>query len=128
MDPVYDYAATNLAALPDLHGTFDVVFDTNGTLPVRTAMRMLTKTGVFLDINASPAKFLHAALARRHKIFFCKPATQILTDAARGAADGSIRMTVGETVPLEAAAGLITELEKGRKIGGKGLILPDQAR
>jgi len=36
-------------------------------------------------------------------------------------------MPVGETVPLEAATGLITELEKGRKIGGKGLILPDQA-
>jgi hypothetical protein len=35
-------------------------------------------------------------------------------------------MPVGETVPLDAAAGLITELEKGRRIGGKGLILMDQ--
>ena len=126
VDPVYDYAATSPADLPDLRGAFDVVFDTNGTLAVRAAMRMLTKTGVFLDINASPAKFLHAALARRHKIFFCKPATQILTAVARAAADGGIRMTVGETVPVEAATGLITELEKGRKIGGKGLILLDQ--
>ena len=127
VDPVYHYAATSPADLPDLHGAFDVVFDTNGTLPVRAAMRMLTRTGVFLDINASPAKFLHATLARRHKIFFCKPATQILTDVARAAVAGGICMPVGETVPLEAATGLITELEKGRKIGGKGLILPDQA-
>jgi NADPH:quinone reductase-like Zn-dependent oxidoreductase len=126
VDPVYDYAATSPADLPDLRGAFDVVFDTNGTLPVGAAMRMLTKTGVFLDINASPAKFLHAALARRHKIFFCTPATQILTDVARAAAGGGLRMAVGETVPLEAATGLITELEKGRKIGGKGLILLDQ--
>jgi NADPH:quinone reductase-like Zn-dependent oxidoreductase len=126
VDPVYDYAATSPADLPDLRGAFDVVFDTNGTLAVRAAMRMLTKTGVFLDINASPAKFVHAALARRHKIFFCKPATQILTDVVRAAADGGIRMAVGETVPVEAATGLITELEKGRKIGGKGLILLDQ--
>jgi len=126
-DPVYDYAATSPADLADLRGAFDVVFDTNGTLPVGAAMRMLTKTGVFLDINATPAKFLHAALARRHKIFFCEPATQILTDVACAAAGGGIRMAVGETVPLEAATGLITELEKGRKIGGKGLILPDQA-
>jgi NADPH:quinone reductase-like Zn-dependent oxidoreductase len=126
VDPVYDYAATSPADLPDLRGAFDVVFDTNGTLPVGAAMRMLTKTGVFLDINASPAKFLHAALARRHKIFVCTPATQILTDVARAAAGGGLRMAVGETVPLEAATGLITELEKGRKIGGKGLILLDQ--
>src|SRR5262249_40472794 len=70
VDPVYDYAATSPADLADLRGAFDVVFDTNGTLPVGAAMRMLTKTGVFLDINATPAKFLHAALARRHKIFF----------------------------------------------------------
>lgn len=123
VDPVYDYAATSPAELPDLHGAFDVVYDTNGTLPVRTAMRMLTKTGVFLDINASPAKFLHSAFVRRHKIFFCAPATQTLTDAARAAVTGSIRMPVGETAPLEAATSLITELEKGRKIGGKGLIL-----
>jgi NADPH:quinone reductase-like Zn-dependent oxidoreductase len=102
------------------------VYDTSGTLPVRAAMRMLTKTGVFLDINATPARFIHAALSRRHKIFFCTPTTQTLTDAARAAADGSIRMPVGETVPLKAAAGLIAELEKGRKIGGKGLILMDQ--
>lgn len=126
VDPVYDYAATSPADLTDLHGAFDVVYDTSGTLPVRAAMRMLTKTGVFLDINATPARFIHAALSRRHKIFFCTPTTQTLTDAARAAADGSIRMPVGETVPLEAAAGLITELEKGRKIGGKGLILMDQ--
>jgi NADPH:quinone reductase-like Zn-dependent oxidoreductase len=126
VDPVYDYAASSPAELPDLHGAFDVVYDTNGTLPIRAAMRMLTKTGVFLDINATPAKFLHAALARRHKIFFCTPAPQILTDAAHAAVAGSIRMPVGETVPLDAAADLITELEKGRRIGGKGLILMDQ--
>ena len=35
-------------------------------------------------------------------------------------------MPVGETAPLSAATGLITELEKGRKIGGEGLIVMDE--
>ncbi|MFI6792042.1 hypothetical protein ACIBG4_32405 [Nonomuraea sp. NPDC050383] len=91
-----------------------------GALSVKTAMRMLNNTGVFLDINATPAKFLHAAFNRRHKIFNCAPTTQILTEVARAAVDGSLRMLIGETVPLDSAIDLITDLEKGRKIGDRG--------
>lgn len=126
VDPVYDYTGIDPGELAQLQaGAFDVVFDAAGTLPIKTAMRMLTRTGVFLDINATPAKFLHAAVNRRHKIFFCSPTTQILTDAAAAAVAGHLRLPIGETVPLETAIGLITDLEKGRRIGGKGLILVD---
>ncbi|MFG1687504.1 NAD(P)-dependent alcohol dehydrogenase [Nonomuraea sp. NPDC049269] len=117
---VYDYATFDLS---ELRGIFDVVYDTSGTLPVKTAMRMLNTAGVFLDINATPAKFLHAAFNRRHKIFNCSPTTPILTEVARAAVDGSLCMLIGETVTLDSAIDLITDLEKGRKIGGKGLIL-----
>ncbi|MEV0407624.1 NAD(P)-dependent alcohol dehydrogenase [Actinoallomurus sp. NPDC050550] len=119
---VYDYATSDLSGL---RGVFDVVYDTSGALPVKTAMRMLNTTGVFLDINATPAKFLHSAFNRRHKIFNCTPTTQTLTEVARAAVDGSLRMPIGETVTLDSAIDLITDLEKGRKIGGKGLILID---
>lgn len=122
---IYDYATCDLSELPDLRGVFDVVYDTSGTLPVKTAMRMLNTAGVFLDINATPAKFPHAAFHRRHKIFNCSPTTQILTEVARAAVDGSLCMLIGETVTLDSAIDLITDLEKGRKIGGKGLILMD---
>ncbi|MFC9688777.1 NAD(P)-dependent alcohol dehydrogenase [Kribbella sp. NPDC056951] len=129
VEPVYDYTGLGAAELAQLQaGAFDVVFDTSGTLPVRTAMRMLRKSGVFLDINATPAKFLHAAVnRRRHKIFFCTPTTQILTEAADAAVAGDLGMRAGETVLLGAAIGLIADLEKGRKIPGKGLILVDPA-
>jgi NADPH:quinone reductase-like Zn-dependent oxidoreductase len=125
VDPVYDYTSIHPEELAHLQaGAFDVVFDTAGTLPVKVAMQMLTRTGVFLDINATPAKFLHSALhRRRHKIFFCTPTTQILSDAGAAAVAGHLRMPAGETVSLETAIGLITDLEKGRKIPGKGLIL-----
>jgi len=126
IDPVYDYTSIGPDKLAQLQaGAFDVVFDTAGTLPIKTAMRMLTKTGVFLDINATPAKLLHATVNRRHTIFFCSPTTQILTDAAAAEVAGHLRLPVGDAVPLETAIGLITDLEKGRKIGGKGLILVD---
>ncbi|MFE2972387.1 NAD(P)-dependent alcohol dehydrogenase [Streptomyces sp. NPDC059340] len=123
VDRAYDYTNTAPADQAEFQGAFDVVYDTNGSLPVRTAMRMLNKTGVYLDINATPAKFAHAALARRHKIFFCEPDTHTLTDAASRGAAGDIRMSIGESVPLATATALITDLEKGRKINGKGLIL-----
>jgi NADPH:quinone reductase-like Zn-dependent oxidoreductase len=123
VEPVFDYARTGLEQNDDLRGAFDVVFDASGSLPVQTAMRLLKKYGVFLDINATPAKFFRAALIRRHKIFFCKPTTQILTDAARAAVGGHVCMSIGERVPLESAIDLITSLETGRKISGKGLVV-----
>lgn len=122
VDMVYDYTTRDLSDLAELGGSFDVVFDTCGTLAVKTATRMLNTTGVFLDINATPAKFLHSALHRRHKIFNCTPTTQVLTDVARAAVDGTLRMPIGETATLDSAIDLLTDLEKGRKIGGKGLI------
>jgi NADPH:quinone reductase-like Zn-dependent oxidoreductase len=126
VDRVYDYTAADPSDQAELQGVFDVVYDTNGLVPVKAAMRLLNKTGVYLDINATPAKFAHAAFVRRHKIFFCKPDTRTLTEAATRAAAGDIRMSIGETVPLESAAALIADLEKGRKINGKGLILMAQ--
>ncbi|MFC0438102.1 NAD(P)-dependent alcohol dehydrogenase [Kutzneria buriramensis] len=122
---VYDYATTDFS---ELRGVFDVVYDTSGALPVKTAMGMLNATGVFLDINATAAKFLHSVFNRRHKIFFCSATTQILTEVARAAVDGSLRVQIGEIVTLDSAIGLITDLEKGRKIGGKAIIRLDGTR
>jgi NADPH:quinone reductase-like Zn-dependent oxidoreductase len=54
VNPVYDYTSIGPSELAQLQaGAFDVVYDTSGTLPVKTAMRMLNKSGVFLDINAT---------------------------------------------------------------------------
>jgi NADPH:quinone reductase-like Zn-dependent oxidoreductase len=100
VDAVYDYATVNGSELPGLRGGFDVVFATSGALPVKTAMQMPNKTGAFLDINATSAKFLHCALVRRHKVFNCAPTTQILTDVAHAAVNGELRMSIGETMPF----------------------------
>ncbi|NWL31966.1 NAD(P)-dependent alcohol dehydrogenase [Paenarthrobacter nitroguajacolicus] len=122
VDPVFDYTQNDLSRQPDLRGMFDVVFDTSGFLPTNIAMKMLNKSGTFLDINATPAKFFHSALFRRHRIFFCTPTTQILTAAAKAAADGHIQPSIGETIPFSSAVDFIAGLENGRKIAGKGLI------
>ncbi|MFF4397224.1 hypothetical protein [Streptomyces sp. NPDC001480] len=46
IDRVYDYTTTDPADQAELQGTFDVVHDTSGSLPVRTAVRPLNKTGL----------------------------------------------------------------------------------
>lgn len=116
---VNDYATYDPALSA---GAYDVVYDTAGTLPVKTAMQMLTKHGTFLDINATPRKFLHSALVRRHKIFFCTPTTELLTHVAKAATDGSLTASIGTTTDLDGAIGIIGQLENGLKISGKALI------
>jgi NADPH:quinone reductase-like Zn-dependent oxidoreductase len=117
--PIYDYRQTDLTTVDD---RFDVVYDTAGTMPVSAGLRLLEGNGVLLDIHATPGKFLRAFLNRKLKLFFCTPRPAILDGIAAAAADGKLRMTIGETVPLTEGIGLIADLEKGREINGKGLI------
>jgi NADPH:quinone reductase-like Zn-dependent oxidoreductase len=117
--PIYDHRQTDLATIDD---RFDVVYDTAGTMPVSSGLRLLEGNGVLLDIHATPGKFLRAFLNRKLKLFFCTPRPEILDGITAAAADGKLRMTIGETVPLTESIRLIADLEKGRKINGKGLI------
>lgn len=117
--PIHDYRQTDLAAID---GRFDVVYDTAGTLPVGTGLRLLKHNGVLLDIHATPGKFFRAFLNRKLKLFFCTPRPEILDGIASAAVNGKMRMTIGKTVPLGEGIRLIADLETGRKINGKGLI------
>lgn len=117
--PVYDYRQTDLATIG---GRFDVVYDAAGTMPVSAGLRLLEGNGALLDIHATPGKFFRAFLNRKLKLFFCTPRAETLDGLAAAAVNGKMHMTIGETVLLTESIGLITDLEKGRKIGGKGLI------
>ena len=119
VDPVYDYASIDLPAIGE---RFDIVYDTAGGLLATYGLQLLRGRGLFLDINASPGKFLRALLNRRLKLLICKPNPEILDGVARLAANGSIRMAIGQTVPLTQAIKLIGDLEGGRKIAGKALV------
>lgn len=62
--PLFDYRTTDLSRLAE---RFDVVYDTAGTMKVKTGLGLLGAGGVFLDIDPTPGKFLRAIFERRLK-------------------------------------------------------------
>lgn len=116
---VYDYRTTDLAQLTE---RYDVVYDTAAAMTTAEGLGLLGKGGTFLDIDPTPAKFLRALVNRRLKPIVCSPRAEILDGLARAAGEGKLRLPVAEIVPLSGAIRLITELEAGKKLNGKGLV------
>jgi NADPH:quinone reductase-like Zn-dependent oxidoreductase len=116
---VYDYRTTDLSRLGE---RFDVVYDTAATMPTAVGLALLREKGVLLDLDPTPAKFLRSFVTRKLKMVVCSARAEILDRVARAASEGSLRLPVGEIVPLSEAVRLIGELEAGKKIEGKGLI------
>ena len=122
MQTVYDYRATDLSTMTT---HFDVAYDTAATMTVSAGVALLRQGGVFLDLNPGIGKFVRAIFDRRLKPVIGSPRAEILEKLADAASGGKFRILIGETVPLNAAVQLITELERGRKLGGKGLVAMD---
>jgi len=116
---VYDYRATDLSKIAD---RFDVVYDTAATMSISAGMAMLRQGGVFLDLNPTPSKFIQAIFDKKLKVILCSPRVEILEKLGDAANEGKFRIPIGETVHLNDAVTLITELENGRKLGGKGVV------
>jgi len=116
---ILDYQTIDLA---QLERSFDVVFDTSGTLLLASGMKLLKPRGVLLDIFPTPAKFLRSVFDRRLKVVICNATAQILDGIARAAQAGKLKIVIGKTVRLDESIELIAALERGAKIGGKGLI------
>lgn len=119
---VFDYRTTDLSKISE---RFDVVYDTAATMTTALGLDLLRKDGVFLDLNPSPGKFIRSMFNRRLKLIACTPRSDILDGLARAAREGKYRLPIGEIVPLHEAIPLITALEAGRKLGGKGLVAMD---
>ena len=118
----FDYRGTDLTKISD---RFDVVYDTAGVMPTAVGLGLLRPGGVFLDINPTPGKFIRAIFNKRLKPIVCTPRSDILDGLARAAAEGALRLPVAEIVPLSDAIRLLTTLEGGTKINGKGLVTMD---
>jgi NADPH:quinone reductase-like Zn-dependent oxidoreductase len=119
---VYDYRTMDLSTIA---ARFDVVYDTAATMTMSAGMAMLRQSGVFLDLNPGPGKFIRAVFDRRLKPIIGSPRAEILEKLADAARENKFKIPIGEVVSLNAAIQLITELEKGRKLGGKGIVAMD---
>jgi NADPH:quinone reductase-like Zn-dependent oxidoreductase len=122
IQPVFDYRRTDLSKVGE---RFDVVYDTTATMPTAVGLGLLGRHGVFLDIDPTPGKFIRSIFNRRLKPIVCTPRADILDGLARAADGGNLRLPVAEIVPLTDAIRLISDLEAGRKLGGKGLVVMD---
>ncbi|PDS56318.1 alcohol dehydrogenase [Rhizobium anhuiense] len=116
---VYDYRTTDLSKIEE---RFDVVYDTVGTMTVATGLGLLRKGGVFLDIDPTPLKFIRAIFNKKLKPIICTARADILDGLAQAAGAGHLSLPVAEVVPLKEAIPLVTALEKGRKLNGKGVV------
>lgn len=114
-----DYRRTDLSQLRD---RFDVVYDTAGVMSTAVGLGLLRPGGVFLDIDPTPGKFIRSIFNKRLKPIVCTPRADILDGLARAAGEGKLRLPVAKVVPLSDAIELLTALERGEKINGKGLV------
>ncbi|MGB8288714.1 NAD(P)-dependent alcohol dehydrogenase (plasmid) [Rhizobium ruizarguesonis] len=122
VETVFDYRTTDLSKISE---RYDVVYDTSATMEVAVGLGLLRKGGVFLDINPTPAKFIRALFYRRLKPIVCSARADILDGLARAAGEGKLKLPVAKIVPLKDAIPLVTALEQGRKLPGKGLVSID---
>lgn len=107
----------------DLANTFDVVFDTVGTLAPATARRLLAPGGHIIDIVPSGAKFLRSVLPGPYEVLIAKHNVEDLEELARACATGALRLPIARTVPLEDAIPALTELERNNTPRGGKLII-----
>lgn len=119
MHTVYDYRNLHLS---NIANRFDVVYDTAATLSISEGVATLKPGGVFLDLNPGPGKFVRAFFDRRLTMVIGSPRAEILDKLAKAASERHYNVRVAQTVSMAEAIRLITELEKGRKLGGKGVI------
>jgi NADPH:quinone reductase-like Zn-dependent oxidoreductase len=111
--------------LENISQRFDVVYDTAAAMTTAVGLAMLRDGGVFLDINPTLGKFMRSMFDKRLKPIICKARADILDGLARAAAEGKLRLPVAAPVPLSDAMRLLHELEQGRKLAGKGLVVMD---
>lgn len=116
VEPIFGYAEGRTFARD---GKYDAVFDTLGTLDVGDGLSMLTPSGVFVDINPTPGRFLRGILSRRYKLAFANIGIKHLPAIAELAAVGTLRPTVGLEAPFGDALSAVTHAESGSRSSGK---------
>jgi NADPH:quinone reductase-like Zn-dependent oxidoreductase len=107
---------------PSLNGSFDVVFDANGSLTVSDGDRLKKRGGVIIDIVPSPPKFLKGLVSRSRAFVFADVKSDNLQQVVDLAAAGKLSIPVAQTVSLAEAPALLASLEEGKRLKGKAVI------
>jgi NADPH:quinone reductase-like Zn-dependent oxidoreductase len=107
---------------PSLNGSFDVVFDANGSLTMKEGDRLIKRGGVIIDIVPTLPKFLKALVSRSRKFVFADVKSDNLQTVVDLAAAGSLAIPIAQTISLADAPALLASLEQGKRLSGKAVI------
>jgi len=109
-----------------LDGTFDVVFDANGSLSIGEGDRLIKRGGKVFDIAPTKWKFLKALISRSRKVIIANVKAENLQPVVDLAAASKLAIPIVQTVSLAQAPALLASLEQGKRLNGKAVIaFPD---
>jgi len=104
--------------------SFDVIFDTHGSLSISQCNEMLRHGGVVLHIVPTPLKMIYSVLFPRHKVIFAHLTPESMVAVSAAIEQGKITPQIGKVVPLSDAISAIIDFEKNGLSGGKLVISP----
>ena len=105
-----------------LDGTFDVVFDANGSLSPREGERLIRHGGKVIDIVPTRQKFLKALVSRSRKVVISNMKAENLQPVVDLAAARKLAIPIAQTISLADAPALLSSLEQGERLNGKVVI------
>ncbi len=106
-----------------LDGTFDVVFDANGSLSSREGELLIKRGGKVIDIVPTPQKFLKALFYRSRKVVIANMKVENLQPVVDLAAAGKLTIPIVQTISLADAPVVLASLEQGKRLNGKAVIV-----
>lgn len=118
-----DFALDYKDPLPGaLNGSFDVVFDANGSLTPKEGERLIKRGGKVLDIVPNKEKFFKALVSRSRKVVIADMKVENLRPVVQLAAERKLEIPIVKTISLAQAPAVLTSLERGNRLGGKVVI------
>lgn len=107
----------------DLKGTFDVVFDCHGSLTAKDEEFLIKNSGVAVDIDPTIGNLIRSVISSKHKMVRGLPSLAILKKVVDLAVAGRFPISIGRTARLSEAIALISDLEAGKRVPGKAVVL-----
>lgn len=105
---------------------FDLVFDTVGSLSVRTGLKLLLPEGRFVDINPTISRIVRGLASRRYATAFASAGIRHLPAIAALAETAVLRPTIGLSLPFGEAPAAIRRAEEGDRPSGRVVVTMEE--